>query len=104
MCYKYVRRILIVLEDVMDLFSYITLIGGLALFLYGMHVLSDGLSKIAGGKFERMLKKMTSHPVKSLLLGAGVTMVIQSSSALTVMLVGLVNSGIMEFSRTVGVI
>ncbi len=88
----------------MDLFSYISLIGGLALFLYGMHVLSDGLSKLAGGKLERMLKKMTSNPVKSLLLGAGVTTVIQSSSALTVMLVGLVNSGIMEFSRTVGVI
>lgn len=88
----------------MDLFSVITLIGGLALFLYGMHVLSEGLSKIAGGKLERMLKKMTSNPAKSLVLGAGVTMVIQSSSALTVMLVGLVNSGIMDFSRTVGVV
>lgn len=88
----------------MDLFSVITLVGGLALFLYGMHVLSEGLSKIAGGKLERMLKKMTSNPAKSLVLGAGVTMVIQSSSALTVMLVGLVNSGIMDFSRTVGVV
>ena len=88
----------------MDVFSFITLIGGLALFLYGMHVLSDGLAKIAGGKLERMLKKMTSNPAKSLLLGAGVTAVIQSSSALTVMLVGLVNSGIMDLSRTVGVV
>ena len=80
----------------MDLFSLITLIGGLAFFLYGMHVMSSGLEKLAGGKLEKTLRKMTSNPFKSLLLGAGITIAIQSSSAMTVMLVGLVNSGIMQ--------
>lgn len=88
----------------MDIFSVISLIGGLALFLYGMGVMSQGLEKLAGGKLESILKKMTSNPVKSLFLGIGITGVIQSSSAVTVMLVGLVNSGIMELSNTVGVI
>ena len=88
----------------MDIFSVISLVGGLALFLYGMSVMSQGLEKLAGGKLEVILKKMTSNPVKSLMLGVGITAVIQSSSAVTVMLVGLVNSGIMELSSTVGVI
>ena len=88
----------------MDLFSVITLLGGLAFFLYGMHVMSTGLEKMAGGKLERILKRMTSNPLKSLLLGAGITIAIQSSSAMTVMLVGLVNSGIMQLGQTVGVI
>lgn len=88
----------------MDIFSFISLFGGLALFLYGMSVMSSGLEKLAGGKLEGILKKMTSHPTKSLLLGIVITAVIQSSSAVTVMLVGLVNSGIMELSSTVGVI
>ena len=88
----------------MDLFSLITLIGGLAFFLYGMHVMSSGLEKLAGGKLEKTLRKMTSNPFKSLLLGAGITIAIQSSSAMTVMLVGLVNSGIMQLGQTVGVI
>ncbi len=88
----------------MDLFSVITLLGGLAFFLYGMHVMSTGLEKMAGGKLERILKRMTSNPFKSLLLGAGITIAIQSSSAMTVMLVGLVNSGIMQLEQTVGVI
>jgi phosphate:Na+ symporter len=69
-----------------------------------MNVMSQNLEKIAGGKLETTLKKMTSNPFKSLVLGAGITIAIQSSSAMTVMLVGLVNSGIMELSQTVGVI
>ncbi len=80
------------------------LIGGLAFFLYGMTVMSNGLEKIAGGKLEHALKKMTSNAFVSIALGAGITVAIQSSSALTVMLVGLVNSGIMEFERTICVI
>ena len=88
----------------MDIFSVFTLGGGLAFFLYGMHALSTGLEKMAGGKLEQMLRKMTNNPFKSLLLGAGITVAIQSSSAMTVMLVGLVNSGIMEVSQTVGAI
>ena len=70
----------------MDIFSVFTLCGGLAFFLYGMTVMSKSLEKMAGGKLERMLKRMTSNPFKSLLLGAGITIAIQSSSAMTVML------------------
>ena len=88
----------------MDIFSVLTLCGGLAFFLYGMNTMSKSLEKMAGGKLERTLKKMTSNPVKSLLLGAGITIAIQSSSAMTVMLVGLVNSGVMELGQTIGVI
>ena len=88
----------------MDIFSIFTLCGGLAFFLYGMNVMSSSLEKIAGGRLERTLKKMTSNPFKSLLLGAGITIAIQSSSAMTVMLVGLVNSGVMELGQTIGVI
>ena len=88
----------------MDIFSFITLFGGLALFLYGMNLMSQGLEKLAGGKLEGILRKITSNPVKSLFFGMGITAVIQSSSAVTVMLVGLVNSGIMQLSSTAGVI
>lgn len=88
----------------MNVFSVISLLGGLALFLYGMSVMSQGLEKLAGGKLESILRSMTSNKCKSLLLGLGVTAVIQSSSAVTVMLVGLVNSGIMSLGQTVGVI
>lgn len=88
----------------MDIFSVFTLFGGLAFFLYGMHIMSTGLEKVAGGRLERTLKQLTSNPFKSLVLGAGITIAIQSSSALTVMLVGLVNSGIMELGQTIGVI
>ena len=88
----------------MDIFSLFTLCGGLAFFLYGMSVMSSGLEKVAGGRLEQLLKKMTDNPLKSLLLGAGITIAIQSSSAMTVMLVGLVNSGIMELGQTIGVI
>ena len=88
----------------MNIFSLFTLCGGLAFFLYGMYVMSKSLEKMAGGRLERLLKRMTSNPIKSLLLGAGITIAIQSSSAMTVMLVGLVNSGVMELGQTIGVI
>lgn len=88
----------------MGIIEIITLIGGVAFFLYGMTVMSNGLEKMAGGKLEAVLKKMTSNPFKSLALGAGITIAIQSSSAMTVMLVGLVNSGIMSLQQTVGLI
>ncbi len=88
----------------MDIFSVINLFGGLALFLYGMSVMSSGLEKLASGKLETILYEMTSSKVKSLMLGAGVTSLIQSSSAVTIMLVGLVNSGIMSTEQTVGAI
>lgn len=88
----------------MDIFSVITLFGGLAFFLYGMHLLSSSLEKMVGGKLERILRSMTSNRFKALLLGMGITIAIQSSSAMTVMLVGLVNSGIMELGQTIGVI
>lgn len=88
----------------MDIFSILTMIGGLALFLYGMEVLGDGLKKASGGKLEIILEKLTSNKLMAILLGAGVTAVIQSSSATTVMVVGFVNSGIMQLSRAIGVI
>lgn len=88
----------------MSIFSIFTLCGGLAFFLYGMQVMSGGLENVAGGKLEKLLREMTSNPMKSLVLGAGITIAIQSSSALTVMLVGLVNSGIMDLGQTIGVI
>jgi len=88
----------------MDIFSVFTLCGGLAFFLFGMNTMSKSLEKMAGGKLERTLKRMTSNPLSSLLLGAGITIAIQSSSAVTVMLVGLVNSGVMELGQTIGVI
>lgn len=88
----------------MDIFMIFSLLGGLAFFLYGINLMSSGLEKVAGGKLEQMLKKMTSNPAKSFLLGTVITAIIQSSSAVTVMLIGLVNSGIMTLSRTVTVI
>ena len=80
----------------MDFFDLLTMVGGLALFLYGMDVMGDGLAKTSGGKLEQILEKLTSTPIKAVLLGAGVTAVIQSSSATTVMVVGFVNSGIIS--------
>lgn len=88
----------------MDFFALLTLIGGLALFLFGMKTMGDALSKLAGGRLEQILEHMTNHPVKAVALGAVVTAVIQSSSATTVMVVGFVNSGIMKLSQAVGVI
>jgi phosphate:Na+ symporter len=88
----------------MDIFSVLNMIGGLSLFLYGMSVMGDGLSKMAGGKLEAILEKLTKKRIFAVLLGAGVTAVIQSSSATTVMVVGFVNSGIMKLSQAVGII
>ena len=85
-------------------FAVIKLLGGLAFFLYGMNVMSGGLEKMAKGKLERTLIKVTSKKPLALMFGAGITIAIQSSSALTVMLVGLVNSGLLEFGQTIGVL
>ena len=88
----------------MILFSCFTLCSGLALFLYGMLVLSSHLEQLAGSRSKRLLGHMTSSIPRSLLLGAGITIALQSSSAMTVMLVGLVNSGVMKLSQTIGII
>lgn len=88
----------------MDIFSILALIGGLALFLYGMDVMGDGLKKLAGGKLESILAKLTANKWLGFLLGFIVTAVIQSSSATTVMLVGFVNSGIMTLGQTISII
>ena len=88
----------------MDIFSVITLMGGLTFFLFGMNVMSGSLEKMAGGRLEEMLRKMTASPWISMVLGAVITIAVQSSSATTVMLVGLVNSGIMQFSQTINII
>ncbi len=82
----------------------VMLIGGLVFFLFGMNVMSGGLETMAGGKLERTMKKVTSNDLLGFFLGAGITIAIQSSSAMTVMLVGLVNSGIVEFTNTFGMI
>lgn len=88
----------------MDIFSLFTLLGGLAFFLYGMNVMGVGLDKVAGGRLERLLEKLTSNPIKSVALGTFVTAIIQSSSATTVMVVGFVNSGIMKLRQAIGII
>ena len=88
----------------MDIFDVFTMLGGLALFLYGMNALGDGLAKLSGGRLEKILEKLTSNPIKGVLLGAVVTACIQSSSATTVMVVGFVNSGIMKLSQAITII
>lgn len=88
----------------MDIFNVLSLFGGLALFLYGMNIMGDGLAKTAGSKLEQILEKLTSTPIRGVILGAAVTAVIQSSSATTVMVVGFVNSGIMKLRQAVGII
>ena len=88
----------------MNFFDVLNMVGGLALFLYGMHVMGEGLSKVSGGRMEKILEKLTGSPIKGVLLGTIVTAVIQSSSATTVMVVGFVNSGIMKLSQAIGVI
>ena len=88
----------------MDFFSILTLFGGLAMFLYGMDIMGEGLKKLSGSKLETILEKLTSNKIKGFLLGAGVTAMIQSSGATTVMLVGFVNSGIMKLSKTISII
>lgn len=88
----------------MDIFDVLSMIGGLALFLYGMHIMGDALAKMSGGKLEKVLERLTSNKWSAVLLGAGVTAVIQSSGATTVMVVGFVNSGIMKLNQAVGII
>ena len=88
----------------MDFFGFLTLLGGLALFLYGMDMMGDGLKKLAGGKLESILASLTKNRITGFLLGLCVTAIIQSSSATTVMLVGFVNSGIMKLSQTISII
>ena len=79
----------------MSIFNLFTLMGGLALFLYGMNLMGESLEQQAGGKLQVILSKLSDNPLKGFLLGLGVTAVIQSSSATTVMVVGFVNSGMM---------
>ncbi len=88
----------------MDIFALLTLIGGLAFFLYGMNIMGKGLETLSGSRLQGILEKMTSSTIKGVLLGLIVTAIIQSSSATTVMVVGFVNSGIMQLSQAVGVI
>ena len=88
----------------MDIFSVLAMLGGLALFLYGMQMTSSGLEKLGGGRLSSMLEKLTGSRLKGVLLGAGVTAIIQSSSATTVTIVGFVNSGIMELYQATPVI
>ena len=88
----------------MSIFNFLTMVGGLALFLYGMHLMGEGLEKLSGGKLERILEKLTKNRLMAVLLGAGVTAIIQSSSATTVMVVGFVNSGIMKLNQAIGII
>ena len=88
----------------MSIYSVLSLLGGLAVFLYGMNMMGGSLEKLSGGKLEQILEKMTDKIYKGVLLGCAVTAVVQSSSAVTVMVVGFVNSGIMELSRAIGVI
>lgn len=86
-----------------SIFNIFTMLGGLAFFLYGMNVMSTGLEKLTGGKLESALQRLTSNKFKALLLGMGITIAIQSSSAMTVMLVGFVNSGLMSLEQTIAV-
>lgn len=88
----------------MSIFDVLQLAGGLALFLYGMTLMEQGLNKLSGGRMEEILSRLTSNVFKGVLLGAGVTAVFQSSSATTVMVVGFVNAGIMSLNQAVGVI
>ena len=88
----------------MSPFNFISLGGGLALFLFGMNILAGGMEKVSGGKVEKALEKLTSNIFTSVLLGAAVTAVIQSSSVTTVIIVGMVNAGILKLQSAVGVI
>ena len=88
----------------MDFFDLLTMMGGLALFLYGMHMMGEGLSRVSGSKLENILEKLTNNPVKAVLVGAGVTAVIQSSTATIVMVVGFVNAGMIKMQQAIGII
>ncbi|MBQ6530523.1 MAG: Na/Pi symporter, partial [Clostridia bacterium] len=87
----------------MNIFTIFKILGGLAMFLYGMNVMGDGLKKLGGSKLESILEKLTKNRIMGVLLGAVVTAIIQSSSATTVMVVGFVNSGIMKLAQSISV-
>ena len=92
-------------EKIMGIFSMIlSLLSGVALFLFGMSLMGDGLKMVAGNKLEAFLYRMTNTPLKGVALGTGVTSVIQSSSATTVMVIGFVNSGMMKRKQAIGII
>ena len=92
-------------EKIMGIFSMIlSLLSGVALFLFGMSLMGDGLKMVAGNKLEAFLYRMTNTPLKGVALGTGVTSVIQSSSATTVMVIGFVNSGMMKLKQAIGII
>ena len=92
-------------EKMMEIFSMIlSLLSGVALFLFGMSLMGDGLKMVAGNKLEAFLYRMTNTPLKGVALGTGVTSVIQSSSATTVMVIGFVNSGMMKLKQAIGII
>ena len=88
----------------MDILDFVLLLGGVAMFLYGMSLMGDGLKKVAGNKLELILYRLSSNPLKGILLGTGVTAVIQSSSATSVMVVGFVNSGMMKLRQAIAII
>ena len=88
----------------MDIFDLLTLVGGLCLFLFGMNLMGEALEKSAGGKLKSILSRITGNKFTGFLLGLGVTAIIQSSSATTVMVVGFVNSGLMSLHQAIGVI
>lgn len=88
----------------MTIFNILTLLGGLALFLFGMNTMGSSLEKMSGGKLEGILERMTNTRIKGVLLGTAVTALIQSSGAVTVMVVGFVNSGIMELGQVIGIV
>ena len=92
-------------EKIMQIFSMIlSLLCGVALFLFGMSLMGDGLKMVAGNKLEAFLYRMTNTPIKGVALGTAVTSVIQSSSATTVMVIGFVNSGMMKLKQAIGII
>lgn len=88
----------------MDIFSLFQLFGGIGLFLFGMHIMGDAIARLAGGKLKIILESLTSSPIKGLLLGAGVTAIVQSSAATSVMVLGFVNTGIMSLRNSIAVI
>ena len=90
--------------DMNGIMIVLTLLSGVALFLYGMSLMGDGLKRVAGNQLELVLYKLTNTPIKGVLLGTIVTAIIQSSSATTVMVVGFVNSGMMKVAQAIGII
>ena len=89
---------------ILSIANVVSLLGGVALFLFGMSLMGEGLKKVAGSKLELVLYRLSSTPLKGVLLGTGVTAVIQSSSATSVMVVGFVNSGMMKVRQAIGIV